>query len=62
MMSPTLDDGDTQRLRDVLASATSGQIIELQANVTWNGYFVLPNRGGDAAGDDAWVVIRSSHS
>ena len=56
----TLDDGDTQRLRDVLASATSGQIIELQANVTWNGYFVLPNRGGDAAGDDAWVVIRSS--
>ena len=56
----TLSDGNMQQLRDTLAAATPGQIIELQANVTWSGFFVLPNRGDVAVGDGAWVVIRSS--
>ena len=48
-----------QSLEQVLASASCGDIIQLQAGATFNGNFVVPDKSCD---DSHWIIIRTSAS
>src|ERR1039458_5886300 len=48
-----------QSLEQVLASASCGDIIQLQAGATFNGNFVVPDKNCD---DSPWIIIRTSAS
>jgi hypothetical protein len=46
-----------QSLQQVLASASCGDIIQLQAGATFSGSFVVPEKSCD---DSHWIIIRTS--
>ena len=48
-----------QSLEQVLASASCGDIIQLQAGATFSGNFVVPDKNCD---DAHWIIIRTSAS
>jgi hypothetical protein len=48
-----------QSLEQVLASASCGDILELQAGATFSGLFAVPGKKCD---DSHWIIIRTSSS
>lgn len=46
-----------QNLEQVLASASCGDIVQLQAGATFSGNFVIPSKSCD---DSHWIIIRTS--
>src|SRR5579864_6877016 len=46
-----------QNLEQVLAGASCGDIVQLQAGITLSGSFVLPNKSCD---DAHWIILRTS--
>ena len=46
-----------QRVEQVLSSASCGDVIELEAGVTFSGNFVVPAKSCD---DSHWIIIRTS--
>ena len=48
-----------QSLEQVLASASCGDIIQMQAGATFSGNFVVPDKNCD---DAHWIIIRTSAS
>ncbi|MGA7768356.1 MAG: hypothetical protein WCA27_19305, partial [Candidatus Sulfotelmatobacter sp.] len=49
--------GPGQSLKQVFASASCGDIIQLQAGATFSGNFVVPDKSCD---DAHWIIIRTS--